>query len=113
MSTLGERIAQLRKNKNLSQAKLAQKLSVNRATLSNWEIGRALPDVNMLVVIADFFNVTTDYLLGRTLLKGPVPGGNWDTRYDLDLPEEAFKEFDEFKNYLNHKYRERKKKSKK
>jgi transcriptional regulator with XRE-family HTH domain len=113
MSTLGERIAQLRKDKNLTQSRLAQKLSVNRATLSNWEIGRALPDVNMLVVIADFFNVTTDYLLGRGLLKDPVPGGSSEIKYEFNLPEEAFKEFDEFKNYLNHKYSEQKKKAKK
>lgn len=111
MSTLGERIAQLRNNKKLSQARLAQKLSINRATLSNWEIGRALPDVNTLVTIAEFFNVTTDYLLGRDLLKDPVPDGNPETQYNLDLPEEAFKEFDEFKKYLNHKYSEQKNKS--
>ncbi|WP_036372618.1 helix-turn-helix domain-containing protein [Neomoorella thermoacetica] len=66
MSTLGDKIKQLRKKKDLTQDELASILHVNRATLANWEINRAVPDPATLQRLADFFNVSVDYLLGRT-----------------------------------------------
>jgi len=65
MSTLGDRIRKLRKKKSLTQDELASLMNVNRATLANWEINRAVPDLFTLQRFADFFNVSTDYLLGR------------------------------------------------
>jgi transcriptional regulator with XRE-family HTH domain len=65
MSTFGERLKELRKSKNLTQEKLAEQLSVNRDALAKWETDRAFPDVNIIKELADFFEVTTDYLLGR------------------------------------------------
>lgn len=65
MSTFGERLKELRKSKNLTQEKLAEQLSVNRDALAKWETGRAYPNVNIIKELADFFDVTTDYLLGR------------------------------------------------
>lgn len=63
---LGDRIKKLRENKELSQKQLADMLSVGPSTISMWEQGRRAPDNEMLSKIADFFDVTTDYLLGRT-----------------------------------------------
>ncbi len=63
--TLGERLKQLRKNSGLTQEQFAKKLGATRGALSNWEIDNSTPDNEMLKKIADFFKVTTDYLLGR------------------------------------------------
>lgn len=62
---LGQRIARLRKNKNLSQADLAKIINIGTSTLGMYETGKREPNNEMLSRIADYFNVTTDYLLGR------------------------------------------------
>ena len=60
---LGERIAVCRKKMGWSQEALAEKLSVSRQTVSRWETGEALPDVEKVVLLAGLFGVTTDALL--------------------------------------------------
>lgn len=62
----GERLASLRKRKGLSQYALAERLNFSRGQLSNYEQGKREPDYNTLQKIADFFEVSVDYLLGRT-----------------------------------------------
>lgn len=59
----GDRIKILRNSYNLSQVQLAEKLKVSKQTISNWENNNILPSVEMLISIASFFSVTTDYLL--------------------------------------------------
>lgn len=54
----------LRKNRNLTQEDLAKELFTNNQSISNWETGLSEPDINTLIRLAKFFNVTTDYLLG-------------------------------------------------
>lgn len=66
MSILGDRIKQLRIKEGLTQQKLADMLNTTKGTVSNYETGYSTPDYETLQKIADFFNVTTDYLLGRT-----------------------------------------------
>lgn len=61
----GYRIAELRESKNLSQSDLAKKLNMSQSTIAMWETNkRGLTDEN-LNKLADFFGVTTDYLLDR------------------------------------------------
>lgn len=60
---LGERIKDLRIEKNLNQVELAHKLSCSKQTVSNWENNNILPSVEILKKIALFFNCSTDYLL--------------------------------------------------
>lgn len=62
---LGKNIFDLRKKKNVTQEELAAQLGVTAAAVSKWENGYTLPDVLMLCAIADYFDVTTDALLGR------------------------------------------------
>ena len=62
---IGKRIAALRSKSKLTQAEFAQKLGVSRSALSLWEQGRRKVDQDLLIVIANFFGVTTDTLLGR------------------------------------------------
>ncbi len=64
--TLNERIKELREQKELSQEQLSIILGTKRATLGNWETGRAEPDTTMIQKIADYFNVSIDYLMGRS-----------------------------------------------
>ena len=59
-----EKLAELRKEKGLSQAGLAQELGVDPSTIAKYETGNRLPDVYMLARIAVYFDVSTDYLLG-------------------------------------------------
>ena len=65
MATIDDRIKELRTKKGFTQDILAESLMVNRSTLANWEISRAFPDVNTIVKMADLFDVSADYLLGR------------------------------------------------
>ena len=60
------RLKELRKEKGISQLKLAMDLSVNQNTISRYETGERQADYNMLIKIADYFNVSVDYLLERT-----------------------------------------------
>jgi len=68
---LGERLALLRKEKGLTQEELAQALNITRSALSLYEIGKRDPDTETLRKIAEFFNVTVDFLLGRTDIRNP------------------------------------------
>ncbi len=63
---LKERLVKLRTNKGLSQYELARILNLSRGQISNYELGSRQPDYETLSKIADFFDVSTDYLLDRT-----------------------------------------------
>ena len=65
MNTLGDIIRELRIKKGLEQKELANILKVHKGTISNWENNKRVPDNEMLLTMADFFGVSTDYLLGR------------------------------------------------
>ena len=60
----GERFKKLRINKGLCQVEIAKVFGVTKQCVSNWENENIMPSVDMLVKIAKFFNVSTDYLLG-------------------------------------------------
>lgn len=60
----GNRIKTLRLSYNLSQVQLAEHLSVSKQTVSNWENGYIQPSIDILIRIASYFSVSTDYLLG-------------------------------------------------
>lgn len=65
MSKFGEMLAELRLDKGMTQKELANLLHVSTGTISNYENNVHFPDVEKLIDLADLFNVTTDYLLGR------------------------------------------------
>lgn len=66
MKIFAERLLELRKEKNISQAALAKQLDVSFAVVCYWETDRSEPTAPNIVKIADYFGVTTDFLLGRT-----------------------------------------------
>ena len=67
------RIKILRQARELNQVQLAGQLGVKKQTVSNWENDNIMPSIDMLIRIADFFHVTTDYLLGRDLQEPSAP----------------------------------------
>lgn len=60
---LGERIAEKRKEQGLTQAELAEQMLVTRQTVSRWEAGAALPDIEKIAQLARLLDVSCDYLL--------------------------------------------------
>ncbi len=65
------RLLELRKEKNMTQQRLAIELGIDQASVSSYESGRHLPSVDVLVKLALFFGVSTDYLLGLTDVRTP------------------------------------------
>jgi len=63
--SLGERLAALRESRTLTQKELAQLTKISRSRLSLYETDKREPDLQTLKQLADFFNVTIDYLVGR------------------------------------------------
>ena len=62
---IGAIINELRIEKNLTQAQLANVLGITQDSISLWERGKRFPDTTYVVKLADFFQVSADYLLGR------------------------------------------------
>ena len=63
------RIAELRKEKHLNQVGLAMKLNISQYMVSAYETGRHQPTTDMLIELADFFNVSIDYLVGKSEIR--------------------------------------------
>lgn len=63
--TIGDQIQNLRVQKGLTQERLAEMLEVSRQSISKWELGQAVPDVEKIIRMSELFNVSTDTLLLR------------------------------------------------
>ena len=72
----GVRLKELRKSKKMTQKQLADLVFVDCSSVTKWETGKAYPDFEKQNKLADFFNVSIDYLLGKSDLRNP-----------LDIPE--------------------------
>ena len=79
--TVAKNIAELRKNAGLTQLQLAEKLNYSDKAVSKWESGASIPDVAVLLSIANLFGVTVDYLLSedhkipvKEIVKGTMVG---------------------------------------
>ena len=64
--SLNEKIKELRISQGYSQVEFARHLGVTKQCVSNWENDNVVPSIEMLVKIADQFNVSTDYILSRS-----------------------------------------------
>ena len=62
---LSENIRKMRTSMGLNQVEFAKRIGVSKQCVSNWENDNVVPSIDMLCKIADFFGVSTDYLLGR------------------------------------------------
>lgn len=66
MSNIRIRMKELREEKGISQYAFSAKIGVAQSTVGNWESGSREPSIETLLKIADYFDVSLDYLLGRT-----------------------------------------------
>lgn len=64
MNIFIKRLKEIRKDKGLSMSELANKIGVSTNTISRWERGERIPNLEALVALAKFFKVSTDYLCG-------------------------------------------------
>ena len=69
ISSFSERLKELRAEKGIRSEDAAEVFGVSRATLSAYEMGKSVPDLNVLNKMADFYGVSTDYICGRTNVK--------------------------------------------
>lgn len=83
MATFGERLRFLRNKKSYSMAEFAKLMNAGKTTISNWENNNRFPDRDTLIKLANFFDVTLDFLLGRT----DDPDTLLLTNKKLDLPK--------------------------
>lgn len=90
-------LKELRESAGLTQARIAEILNVPVRTYGSWERNERQPDFDTLVKIADYYNVTADYLLGRNpipvIIKKeappPLPEGMKQMEFDFDSDETA------------------------
>lgn len=75
---VGQVLRKIREESDISQVDLAKHLKITSQALSQYELGKRVPDIEMVNKIADFFDVSVDYLLGRTDVKNP------STPYKID-----------------------------
>ncbi len=73
--TIGEKIKELRKLQNKTQEELAKALNISCQAISKWENGQALPDITLVVPIAEFFKVSTDTLFD---MNRKLSNDEWD-----------------------------------
>lgn len=66
--TIGSRISGLRKERNISQELLAEKMGVSRQAVSKWENDQTAPDTNNLIALAEYFGVSVEYLATGNVL---------------------------------------------
>lgn len=81
---LYERLAELRKQANLSQEKLAEMLNISRQAVSKWESGTSSPDINNIIQLGKLYDVSTDYiLLGKPQEVDSLPKGDNVTKNEV------------------------------
>lgn len=64
METFAERLKELRTEKNLTQVELAKATNLSKSAISFWKSGERTPNINAIIVLAKFFEVSADYLIG-------------------------------------------------
>lgn len=70
--TFSEKLQKLRREKLLSQEALAEAIGVSRQSISKWELGVAKPDIDRLLLLSEYLQVSTDYLLKDSLQEDPL-----------------------------------------
>lgn len=69
---LNDILAMLREEKNMKQQEVAEKVHVTKSAISSYETGSSQPSYSVLSALADYYNVSVDFLLGRTQLRLPI-----------------------------------------
>lgn len=107
---LKDRLKELRLENNLLQKDIANKLNLTTSAYGYYEQGKRVPDSETIKILSNFYNVSSDYLLGISDIRNYTDDPNItialhsDTDYD-DLPDEAIKEIHGFIDYIKQKYK--------
>ena len=96
----GERLIELRKDEGLTQKQLSEKLHINYRTYSGYEREEIEAPDDVKIKLAQFFNVSIDYLLGVTKHPRPSVDGDEYIRLPKSLSDDGRKELDQFMAYL-------------
>lgn len=106
---LENRLRELRLKAGLKQEDLIKRFNLSSGRYSQYETGKRKPDYDLLIELADFYNVSLDYLLGRTsdpspLVKEKTPSYQKEVMQDIeDITPEMATEVRQFISYLKHK----------
>lgn len=94
MENIGLKISELRKNNNMTQMELADKMNISFQAVSNWERGNSMPDISKLPELAEIFGVSVDEIIGTksTLLDSIVNGRIKEHIADNGLTNDEIKE---------------------
>ncbi len=84
------RIQSLRKNKGISQEELADKVGVSRQAVSKWESEQSVPDLERVIIMSEYFGVTTDYILKGVEPRKQTENKNFNTSQILYIASTAF-----------------------
>lgn len=102
--SLGEKLKLLRTSKKMSQQDVASLLGIERSTYGKYETGDSSPDYSKLVTLANFFNVTTDYLLSVQKEKDHYVPETIAAHFDGDeYSDEDLRDIEKFLDYLKSK----------
>jgi transcriptional regulator with XRE-family HTH domain len=109
MMTLGQRLRELRKKKDKTQKQLGAIVGVAESTISLYEADKRTPDTDILKALAEYFEVTTDYLLGHNHQNQPAESiaMNSDIPYD-ELPPEAVKQIYDYIAFIKEQHKKNK-----
>jgi len=66
MNTFGQRLKLLRINSKITQKQIAQEFEITERAYQNYEMDKSMPNAKLLISLADYFNVSLDYLVGRS-----------------------------------------------
>lgn len=97
---IGERLFELRKDASITQQQLADEFSVSKHTISNYELEHSEPNDNMKIRIAEYFNVSIDYLLGVANEPMPIKNDKSVIRLPVKLSKQTMKELKKYIVYL-------------
>jgi len=98
----GDKLKFLRNMRDLKQKDIAKLLNVSPSTIGMYEQNRRDPDTETIKFLANYFEVTTDYLLDE---KNITIAANRTDDPMNDLPPEAIEEIERFKEFVRHKYK--------
>jgi len=99
LSTFGQRLRLLREEKKMVQKEIADLLGVSQSTIGKYETDQRTPSPKAIIKLAVFFDVSTDFLLGHSDIRNPLKS------HYSGLPKEAIKEIEEYRKYIEHKYK--------
>ncbi|EGD49750.1 helix-turn-helix domain protein [Ruminiclostridium papyrosolvens DSM 2782] len=107
----GDRLRELREERDITQKKLGELINVSARVIGYYEANDRFPrDENVLKTLADFFNVSVDYLVGRTEIRFSSDDIVAESKisYNLDvkgLPDEALKKVEDYIDLIKTKYK--------